>query len=88
LAEAIHDAVAFLLNHLPANLHLVIATRADPPLPIARLRIPFGAKRRLRLQVLIAPLYSLSAHVGSWVKCGILTANPCRRVTHDAVSRC
>jgi LuxR family maltose regulon positive regulatory protein len=37
-AEAIHDGVAFLLDHLPQQLHLVIATRADPPLPIARLR--------------------------------------------------
>ncbi len=37
-AQPIHDAVAFLLDHLPGNLHLVIATRSDPPLPIARLR--------------------------------------------------
>jgi hypothetical protein len=34
----IHQAVAFLLDHLPARLHLVITTRADPPLPLARLR--------------------------------------------------
>ena len=37
-AGAIHDGVAFLLEHLPQQLYLVIATRADPPLPIARLR--------------------------------------------------
>jgi LuxR family maltose regulon positive regulatory protein len=30
--------MAFLLEHLPAQLHLVIAGRADPPLPLARLR--------------------------------------------------
>jgi LuxR family maltose regulon positive regulatory protein len=36
--QAIHDGVAFLLDHLPQQAHLVIATRADPPLPIARLR--------------------------------------------------
>ncbi len=35
---AIHDALAFLIEHLPDNLHLVIASRADPPLPLARLR--------------------------------------------------
>jgi LuxR family maltose regulon positive regulatory protein len=35
---AIHDDVAFLLDHLPRQLHLVVATRADPPLPVARLR--------------------------------------------------
>jgi LuxR family transcriptional regulator, maltose regulon positive regulatory protein len=34
----IHEAVAFLLDHLPATLHLVIITRIDPPLPLARLR--------------------------------------------------
>ena len=37
-AEAIHNALTFLLDYLPGNMHLVIATRADPPLPIARLR--------------------------------------------------
>jgi LuxR family transcriptional regulator, maltose regulon positive regulatory protein len=35
---AIHRALTFLLGHLPAQMHLVIATRADPPLPLARLR--------------------------------------------------
>jgi LuxR family maltose regulon positive regulatory protein len=44
-AQAVHDAVAFLLRHLPpaAGLYLVIATRDDPPLPLARLR----ARRQL-----------------------------------------
>jgi LuxR family maltose regulon positive regulatory protein len=37
-ATAVHEAVAFLLEHLPPQLHLVIATRADPSLPVARLR--------------------------------------------------
>jgi LuxR family maltose regulon positive regulatory protein len=37
-AGAIHDGVAFLLDHLPQQMQLIIATRADPPLPIARLR--------------------------------------------------
>jgi len=36
--EPIHSGVNFLLEHLPSRLHLVIATRADPPLPIAHLR--------------------------------------------------
>jgi LuxR family maltose regulon positive regulatory protein len=35
---AIHDALTYLIDHQPQKLHLVIATRADPPLPIARLR--------------------------------------------------
>lgn len=36
--QAVHQAVSFLLEHRPAALHLVIATRADPPLPLAKLR--------------------------------------------------
>jgi LuxR family maltose regulon positive regulatory protein len=37
-APAIHTSVTFLVDHLPPCLHLVLATRADPPLPLARLR--------------------------------------------------
>jgi LuxR family maltose regulon positive regulatory protein len=37
-SQAVHEAVAFLLEHGPQTFHLVIATRSDPPLPIARLR--------------------------------------------------
>jgi LuxR family maltose regulon positive regulatory protein len=36
--QAIHDGMAFLLDHQPQQLHLVLSTRADPPLPISRLR--------------------------------------------------
>lgn len=35
----IHDFINRLLSHLPPALHLVILTRADPPLPLARLRV-------------------------------------------------
>ena len=31
--------LAFLVEHLPPQLHLVIITREDPPLPLARLRV-------------------------------------------------
>ena len=37
-AQPIHDALTFLLEHLPPQMHLVIATRDDPHLPLARLR--------------------------------------------------
>lgn len=37
-AGAIHRGMEFLLAHLPAPLHLVIAGHADPPLPLALLR--------------------------------------------------
>src|SRR6266700_1350250 len=38
-AESIHRSLTFLLEHLPPHMHLIIATRADPPLPLARLRV-------------------------------------------------
>lgn len=34
----VHENLAYLLDHLPPRLHLVLLTRADPPLPLARLR--------------------------------------------------
>jgi LuxR family transcriptional regulator, maltose regulon positive regulatory protein len=34
----IHDGMAYLLDHLPSRLRLVISSRSDPPLPVARLR--------------------------------------------------
>ncbi|HEY7102301.1 MAG TPA: LuxR C-terminal-related transcriptional regulator [Mycobacteriales bacterium] len=37
-AAEIHEGMAFLLEHAPAGMHLVLATRVDPPLPLARLR--------------------------------------------------
>ncbi|HEY5845932.1 MAG TPA: LuxR C-terminal-related transcriptional regulator [Nakamurella sp.] len=37
-APAVHRSVDFLLDHLPRQLHLAVATRSDPPLPLARLR--------------------------------------------------
>ena len=36
---SIRDAVAFLLDHLPPTLHLAIASRSDPLLPVARMRV-------------------------------------------------
>ncbi|MCL4859636.1 MAG: hypothetical protein KJZ93_09530 [Caldilineaceae bacterium] len=35
---AIHRTLAFLIEHAPSQLHLVISSRADPPLPLARWR--------------------------------------------------
>jgi LuxR family maltose regulon positive regulatory protein len=37
-AQPVHETMGFLLDHLPTQMHLVIASRADPPLPLARLR--------------------------------------------------
>ncbi len=37
-AQVIHDAVNFLLNHLPPQVHLVISSRTNPPLSLSQLR--------------------------------------------------
>ncbi len=37
-AREIHEGMAFMLEHLPPQFHLVIAGRADPALPLSRLR--------------------------------------------------
>ena len=33
-----HESVAFFVEHLPENVHLIISSRSDPPLPLGRLR--------------------------------------------------
>ena len=37
-SEAVHSSLGFLLEHRPPGLHLVLASRSDPPLALARLR--------------------------------------------------
>ena len=37
-SSAIHTSLTFLLEHLPTSMHLVLITRSDPPLPLARLQ--------------------------------------------------
>ena len=36
--QPVHESLTFLLEHVPPGLHLVLASRADPPLRLARLR--------------------------------------------------
>ena len=38
-SHAIHSDMAFLIDHLPENMHILLATRSEPPLPLARLRM-------------------------------------------------
>jgi LuxR family transcriptional regulator, maltose regulon positive regulatory protein len=38
-SQTIHEALTFLIDHLPPRMSLVIATRMDPPLPLARMRV-------------------------------------------------
>lgn len=37
--QPIHDALTYLIDHLPNNIHLVFISRADPPLPLGRWRV-------------------------------------------------
>jgi LuxR family transcriptional regulator, maltose regulon positive regulatory protein len=37
-SEPVHGVVSFLLDRLPSDVHLIISSRIDPPLPLARLR--------------------------------------------------
>jgi LuxR family maltose regulon positive regulatory protein len=37
-APAVHQALAFLIDHLPPKLHFVLSSRGEPPLPLARYR--------------------------------------------------
>jgi LuxR family maltose regulon positive regulatory protein len=47
-SKLVDDAITFLLEHLPPQMHLVIATREDPNLPLARLRA-HGQSNELRV---------------------------------------
>ncbi len=38
-AKSIGEALSFLLEHMPSQMHLVITTREDPDIPLARLRV-------------------------------------------------
>ncbi len=38
-AEPVENAISFILEHLPRQMHLVITTREDPKLPLPRLRV-------------------------------------------------
>ncbi len=37
-SQQIHDGITYFIEHLPPHIHLVIASRSDPPLPLARMR--------------------------------------------------
>ena len=36
--QAVHTSLTYLVEHLPPQLHLILATRSDPPLPLSLLR--------------------------------------------------
>src|SRR5260370_24877405 len=36
--QQVHTTLSYLVEHLPPQLHIILATRADPPLPLSQLR--------------------------------------------------
>jgi LuxR family maltose regulon positive regulatory protein len=48
-AWPVHEALTYLLDHLPGGLRLILATRADPPLPLSRWRVR-GCLAEIRAQ--------------------------------------
>ena len=69
-SEAVHRAVTFLLEHLPEGMHLVISSRVDPPLPLARLRA-----RGQMAELGAADLAFTEKEAGSFLK-GVMELNP------------
>jgi LuxR family transcriptional regulator, maltose regulon positive regulatory protein len=61
-ADVIHESLLFLLEHQPPQLHLAITTRADPPLPLARLRV-----RRTLIEIRTADLRFVPDEVQSYL---------------------
>ena len=60
--------MAFLLGHLPPQLHVVITSRSDPPLPLARLcgRGASSSTRRADLRFTPEEASALLRECGGW----------------------
>lgn len=73
-AQSVHDLVAGLLDFGPPNLYLVIATRSDPPLPLARLR-SCGALTELRQHDLRFSLPEADEFLTRTLSCTLAASN-------------
>ncbi len=60
---AIHQSLAFFLEHLPAHLHVILSSRVDPDLPLARLRVR-GQMTEIREADLCFSLQEASHYLG------------------------
>ena len=69
-AGQVHEPLVFLLEHLPPGVHLVLASRSDPPLPLARLRAR-GSSRSCAPAICGLPLRRRPRY------CGKRLAMPC-----------
>lgn len=72
--QAIHEGMTFLINHLPPLFHLIIATRADPPLPLSRLRAQ-GQLMELRIADLRFTTDEASAFLNDSMKLDLLSSD-------------
>lgn len=73
-APQVHAALSFLLDHLPPQLHLAVATREDPDLPLARLRAQ-GQLTELRAADLRFALPEVTEFLNRVMKLGLSEAN-------------
>jgi len=64
-SQTVHDRMGYLLDHLPPQAHILIATRADPPLPITRLR-GRGQVNELRMEDLRFQIEEAEAFLGTF----------------------
>ncbi len=69
-SPAIHTSVAYLLEHLPGNMRVVIGSRSDPPLPLARLRAR-GAMLELRAADLRFTRSEAAAFLNDFMQLGL-----------------
>ena len=72
----IHESLTFLINNQPETLHLVISTRVDPPLPIARLRAQ-GTLTELRSEDLRFSVDEVANYMNESMQLS-LSRNDCR----------
>ena len=73
-APPVHDVLCFLLDHLPPALHLIIAGRADPPIPISRLRVR-GELTEVRTSELRFTAEEAAAFLNGLMGLGLLPAD-------------
>jgi LuxR family maltose regulon positive regulatory protein len=61
--QEVHTSLSYLVEHLPAQLHIILSTRTDPPLPLLQLRA-----RRKMLEVRTDQLRCVAAETKTFFK--------------------
>jgi LuxR family maltose regulon positive regulatory protein len=81
-SPAIHQSLAFFIEHAPPHIHLVIASRTDPPLPLALLR-----GRGQLLEIRLSDLRFSDEDADAYLNTGIglnLVAQSVQELNHKA----